>query len=301
MRLSINPVPPYDFRLSTFIFSSGDPQIRKSENGRFWQVIRLGEKICLAEITAEGTPGNPALKISLRHDKPLGPAEREQAGITLSRILSLNDHLTPFYQAVRHDPLLHELTNHLRGLKPPATPTVFEALVDSIVEQQIALAVARLLEARMTKLFGDSLVVDGQTYFAFPRPERIASGTVEEFRSCGLSVMKGDYIRNVSGQISRGELDLEGLRDIRDSESIIAELTKIKGVGQWTAELVMLRGMHRLDTIPADDLGLRRVIGRRYRSNEKISGEDVRKIADQWGEWKGLAAYYLLIADLMGI
>jgi DNA-3-methyladenine glycosylase II len=301
MSLSINPVPPYDFRLSTYIFSSGDPQIRKSENARFWQVIRVGEKICLAEITAEGTPGNPTLKIRLRHDDPLGPAEREQAGITISRVLSLNDHLTPFYQAIRHDPFLYDLTKRLRGLKPPATPTVFEALVDSIIEQQIALAVARLLEARVTKLFGDSLVVDGQTYFAFPRPERIASGTAEEFRSCGLSAMKGDYIRSISGLISRGELDLEGLRDIRDSESIIAELTQIKGVGQWTAELVMLRGMHRLDTIPADDLGLRRVIGRRYRSNEKISGDDVRKIADQWGEWKGLAAYYLLIADLMGI
>jgi DNA-3-methyladenine glycosylase II len=301
MSLSINPVPPYDFRLSTYIFSSGDPQIRKSENGRFWQVIRIGEKLVLAEVTGQGTTGNPVLRVRLSSEKPLSPVESEQAGIVISQVLSLNDHLTPFYQTVRHDPLLYGLTKSLRGLKSPATPTVFEALVDSIIEQQISLAVARMLEARVTKRFGDSLVTDGQTYFAFPSPERIASGTAEEFRSCGLSAMKGDYIRSVSGQISRGELDLESLRDIRDPESIIEELTKIKGVGRWTAELVMLRGMHRLDIIPADDIGLRRLIGRRYHSSEKISGEDVRKIADQWGDWKGLAAYYLLIADLMGI
>ena len=59
--------------------------------------------------------------------------------------------------------------------------------------------------------------------------------------------------------------------------------------------------MHRLDAFPADDLGLRRAIAHRYRINEKITAEEARKIAEPWGEWKGLAAFYLLIADQMGI
>ena len=84
-----------------------------------------------------------------------------------------------------------------------------------------------------------------------------------------------------------------------DSEAIITELVKLKGVGRWTAELAILRGMHRLDAFPADDLGLRRSIAQRYQRGGKISAEEARKIAEQWGEWKGLAAYYLLIADQM--
>jgi DNA-3-methyladenine glycosylase II len=301
MILTLNPVPPYDFTLSTWIFSFGDPQIRKSENGRFWQVIRLGEKLLLSEVSSRGTTNHPVLRVRLSPDKPLSSDEREQAGEIISRILNFNDYLAPFYHMVRNDPPLHELTKRLRGLKVPTTLTVFEALVDSIVEQQISLAVARTLEARLTKLFGDSLVEEGQTYYAFPVPERIASGRPEQFRACGLSVMKGDYIRNVAERVSRGELELERLRDIRDSGEIIGELAKLKGVGRWTAELVILRGMHRLDALPADDLELRRAIARRYSMNEIITGDEVRKIAERWGEWRGLAAFYFLIADQMRI
>ncbi len=301
MTLILNPVPPYDFTISTFVFSSGDPQIRKAENGRFWQLIRIGAKLVLAEVSAEGSTSNPTLKVRISTNEALTAAETEQAGVIISRILNLDDYLTPFYQAVRNDPPMRELTKRLRGLKPPTTSTVFEALVDSIVEQQISLAVARTLEARLTKMFGNSLVLDGQTFHAFPEPEGLASATPEQFRSCGLSSMKGDYIRNAAERIAHGELDLEELRNIRDSETIITELAKLKGVGRWTAELAILRGMHRLDAFPADDLGLRRAIAQRYQLGGKISADEARKIADQWGEWKGLAAYYLLIADQMGI
>ncbi|NYT07568.1 MAG: DNA-3-methyladenine glycosylase 2 family protein [Methanomicrobiales archaeon] len=299
--LILNPVPPYNFTLSTFIYSSGDPQIRRSENGRFWQVIRVGQKIALAEVTAEGSTGNPTLKVRLTPEDVLTAGEQEQAKTIISRILNLDDYLTPFYQAVRNDPPMRELTRRLRGLKPPTTPTVFEALVDSIIEQQISLAVARTLEARITRLFGDSMVVDGQTYYVFPKPESLASATPEQVRSCGLSAMKGEYITSAADQVVRGELDLEGLRNIRDSEEIITVMTKLRGVGRWTAELAILRGMHRLDAFPADDLGLRRAIAQRYQIGEKITGDEARRIADQWGEWKGLAAYYLLVADQMGI
>jgi DNA-3-methyladenine glycosylase II len=297
---TINPVPPYDFTLSTWIFATGDLQIRKSENGRFWQVIRLGETLALADIHSTGTTNHSVLKVRLSGNTASESGFREQAVDMIARILSLNDYLTPFYQSVRDDPPLHALTGKLRGLKAPSTPTVFEALVDSIIEQQISLAVARTLESRLTKMFGDSLLVEGQTYYAFPVPERIASGKPEQFRACGLSAMKGEYIRNAAHQILTGELNLDGLRAISDSEEIIGELQRIKGVGRWTAELVVLRGLHRLDIIPADDLGLRRVIARRYEAGGDISGQEVRKIADRWGPWKGLAAYYLLVADMIG-
>jgi DNA-3-methyladenine glycosylase II len=298
-RFTLNPTPPYDFTLSTWIFAAGDPQIRRSEDGRFWQVIRVGEKLVLAEVTGQGTTRNPALKVSLRSDAPLLPGESERAGEMISRVLNINDYLAPFYQAVKNDPPLHALTQSLRGLKPPSTPTVFEALLDSIIEQQISLTVARTLESRLTKMFGDSLLVEGKTYYAFPVPKGIASGKPEQFRACGLSAMKGEYIRAAAHQILTGEMDLEGLRAIRDPEEIIGELQKLKGVGRWTAEMVLLRGLHRQDIIPADDLGLRRVIARRVEASGSISGDEARKIADRWGPWKGLAAYYLLVADML--
>jgi DNA-3-methyladenine glycosylase II len=69
----------------------------------------------------------------------------------------------------------------------------------------------------------------------------------------------------------------------------------------WTAELAVLRGLSRLDAIPADDLGIRRLISRYYSKTSRIDTGEARRIAEAWGAWKGLAAYYLLVAEQVGI
>ena len=78
-------------------------------------------------------------------------------------------------------------------------------------------------------------------------------------------------------------------------------MVKIRGVGRWTAELTILRGLHRADVFPADDVGVRRFIAQVYRNGETISPEKARVFAERWGAWKGFAAYYLEVADLLGI
>ena len=101
--------------------------------------------------------------------------------------------------------------------------------------------------------------------------------------------------------IAQGKLNLETLKNRESSELIIGELDQIRGIGVWTAELTILRGMQRLDALPADDLGLRRVISRYYRDGKMISSAEARQIAESWGKWKGLAAYYLVVADMKNI
>jgi DNA-3-methyladenine glycosylase II len=154
------------------------------------------------------------------------------------------------------------LTRELWGLKNPTTPTVFEALVDSIVEQQISLKVANSLENRIIKKFGAALDLEGAIYFAYPTPQQLTSVSIEEFRQCGLSFRKGEYIKGASTLIAEGKLNLEELKNYESSEQIIRELDKIRGIGVWTAELTIVRGMQRLEALPADDLGLKRVISR---------------------------------------
>jgi DNA-3-methyladenine glycosylase II len=112
---------------------------------------------------------------------------------------------------------------------------------------------------------------------------------------------KGEYIKGISALITEEKLNLEKLKNYGNSEHIIAELDKIRGVGIWTAEFTMLRGMQRLDALPADDLGLRRVVSRYYCQGRAISSSEVRHIAKNWSKWKGLAAYYLVVADMKNI
>jgi DNA-3-methyladenine glycosylase II len=196
---------------------------------------------------------------------------------------------------------MHHIAQQLYGLKNPTTPMVFESLVESIVEQQISIKIAHTIEQRLAKKFGEPLTIDDNIYFAYPTPQNIAGVSISEIQQVGLSMRKAEYIQGVAGLIVDGKLDLERLKNSENLEQIIAELDEIKGIGVWTAELTMLRGMQKLEAIPADDFGIRRVISKYYCSGKPVKTTEAREIAKTWGRWKGLAAYYLIIAEVKGI
>jgi DNA-3-methyladenine glycosylase II len=295
------PRSPFDFSLSAAIFAGGDPQIRTYEHTIFRQVLVILDNPVLIEVFSEGSVDEPALRISSHTDTPLKASAIKDIQTIISSIFNIHDDITPFYKAVEGDEIMAVLTRRLRGLKPPTTPTVFEALVDSVIEQQISLKAAHSIENRLIRSVGKSLIIDGNTWYCYPTPHILAHISDSTFRSCGLTVRKGEYIREISQHILAGTLDLDRFKTYPDNESIISELVKIRGVGRWTAELTIMRGLHRPDAFPADDVGVRRFIAQFYRKGEKTSSMEARAIAERWGAWKGFAAYYLEIADLLRI
>lgn len=295
------PHPPFDFSLSVAIFSGGEPDIRTFRDGVFRQVLDTGNALVLAEVRSSGTTEDPKLALTHRSDRPVRRDEAWRAGEQLATILSITDDMDPFYRAVAGDPVLADLSVRLRGVRAPVTPTVFEALTDSIIEQQISLKAAHSIETRLIRSVGKQLDLEGITYYCYPDPEILAGTADSTFRTCGLTVRKGEYIRDVSRLILKGDLDVEGFRQEPDTEMVIEELVKIRGIGRWTAELTILRGLHRPDAFPADDVGVRRLISQFYLSGRKISTAEARTFADRWGPWKGFAAYYLEVADLLGV
>jgi DNA-3-methyladenine glycosylase II len=301
MHLKIQALPPFDFHLSATIFAGGDPQVRTYENGTFWQVLRVDAKLVLVIVTASGTVEQPELSVDLQSNDELSPGDVDRVEAMITSLFNIPFDLTAFYEDVQADAVLAVLTERLSGLKSPTTSTVFEALVDSIIEQQIALNVAHSLERTVIKRFGAVLELDETIYYSYPTPQNIAAGTIEQLRACGLSMRKAEYIHGIATAIAQGELDLERFKIYEDAEMIITELTKLRGIGRWTAELTMLRGMQKLEAFPADDLGLRRHIAHYYCDDRKISGAEARAISENWGRWKGLAAYYVLTADQLGM
>ncbi len=300
-KVTVAALSPFRFDLSSEIFANGDRQICTYEQGRFWQVIRVNGKLILVTVEAAGTVGKPAVSVELKSDRAITAEDTKKAEVAVNALFSLDLDLNPFYETVKDDRILADVTRKLRGLKSSTTPTVFEALVDSIVEQQISLKVAASIESKIIKKFGDVLHLESDVYYAYPTPQRLAAASTDDLRQCGLSFRKGEYIKNVSTLITEGKLDLEKLRNYERSEQIIRELDEIRGIGVWTAEFTMLRGMQRLEALPADDLGLRRDISRYYRDGKVIPSAEAQRIAEGWGRWKGLAAYYLVVASMLGI
>jgi DNA-3-methyladenine glycosylase II len=300
-KITVAALPPFRFDLSSEIFADGDKQIRNYNNGLFWQVIRVNGKLLLVTVEAAGTTDKPKVAAELKSDSAITAVDRKKAEDAVNALFSLDLDLKQFYETVKDDKIMAGLTRKLWGLKTPTTSTVFEALVDSIVEQQISLKVANSIEHKIIRKFGDVLDLAGDVYYAYPTPQRLASVSTEELRQCGLSLRKGEYIKETAKLITEGKLNLENLKSYHSSEQIIKELDEIRGIGVWTAELTMLRGMQRLEALPADDLGLRRVISRYYRDGKVIPSAEARRIAKNWGDWKGLAAYYLVVADMKDI
>jgi DNA-3-methyladenine glycosylase II len=252
----------------------------------------------LAKVTSAGAIEQPNLTVELRANKPITTRDKQKAEKAIKFIFNLGFDLNAFYREIKDDQTMQAIAKQLYGLKNPTTPTVFESLVDSIVEQQISIKVAIALEEKLVKRFGDRLDIDGESYFAFPTPQTLASTSIDEIQQIGLSRRKAEYIQGAAKLIVTGKLDLEHLKRNKAAEEIISKLDAVRGIGVWTAELTMLRGMQRLDALPADDFGIRRVISRYYCGGHPIKSIEARQIAESWGRWKGLAAFYLIIAEI---
>jgi DNA-3-methyladenine glycosylase II len=137
--------------------------------------------------------------------------------------------------------------------------------------------------------------------YAFPTPEALARAPLKRLQACGLSERKAEYVRDISISIHRGAFRPEELKLSGNTDEIIAELMQIRGVGRWTAELTAIRGLNRLDVLPADDLGVRRAIAYYYRGGRRTSPDEARYIAAGWAPWRGLAAHYLITAQRLAI
>ena len=300
-KIHVVPIPPYDFDLSACIFSRGDPAVRIYDRKVYRQALDINGNPTLIEVRSVGTTDKPRLEVTATPGMAGTPAEDAVIGGIVSSLFNIYDDICPFYHAVKDDPVMADLTRRFYGLKSPTTPTLFEALVDSIIEQQISLKVAQGLQVRLIKKTGKRLEIGTVVYYCYPSPEALAGAPETLFRECGMTTRKGEYIRELSMSIVSGDLDLDRFRGYEDTGRIIREMMEIRGIGKWTAELTIIRGIHKLDAFPADDVGLQRILSRFYRDGKKVTSDEARQIAGGGGAWQGLAAFYLDLAEYLGV
>ena len=298
---TLQPPAPLDFALSCQVFSDGTPLVRTYFNGEFSQVLQINGELVLIKVVERRSTKKPCLVLTLKSNQTLTAKTQQAAQDLLSYIFNLNFDLTAFYCEVQNDPIMNKITQQLCGFKFPTTPTAFEGLVDAIVEQQISIKVARTIEERLAQRFGKKLEINNDIYSAFPTAQNIAEVSISDIQTCGLSQRKAEYINNAAEHILSGKLDLEAMKTNPDNVSVIRVLDELKGIGPWTAELTLLRGMQRWDVLPADDFGIKHVISNYYYGGKPIKTPEAQETAKTWGKWQGLAAFYLILAEAKNI
>jgi len=158
----------------------------------------------------------------------------------------------------------------------------YGALLRSIVGQQLSTKAARTIYTRLTELFGGRA----------PTPRELLDTNPERIREAGLSRAKVAYLRDLAEHIERGELDLEALPELDDAE-VAAQLTAVKGLGQWTVDMFLIFHLGRPDALPVGDLGIRRAVQIRYGLEGLPDAKQLGQIADAWRPYRSLACLYL--------
>lgn len=159
---------------------------------------------------------------------------------------------------------------------------LFFSLVESILSQQISPRAADSVIRRFVKLFPDGMV----------KPEIMMKMKDDVLRSCGISRQKVSYIRNIAEAVIEGSISSENFAKM-DDRDVIEILSRIKGVGTWTAKMFLIFSLGRTDVLPHEDLGIINAIQRVYLLEEKPGRDTVEKIAEKWHPYCSVASLYL--------
>jgi len=181
------------------------------------------------------------------------------------------------------DPVLAQIIAEVGALGIQPRRERFQALARNIIFQQLAGAAANAIYGRFVGLFPG---------VEFPSPEQVLAKTDSELRSVGLSEKKALYIKDLAAHVRDGKLNFHRFHRMTDEE-IIADLTRVKGIGKWTAEIFLMFNLGRPDVMPADDLGVQNAVMRHYRMRQRPNRKRLLKHAERWRPYRTAAAWYL--------
>jgi DNA-3-methyladenine glycosylase II len=169
-----------------------------------------------------------------------------------------------------------------RDLRRDRRGDAYGALLRSIVGQQLSTKAASTIYGRMIDIFGGHA----------PTPKQLLAADPEEIRAAGLSRPKIAYLRDLAQHVEDGTLELDRLDELPDEE-VSAQLTAIKGLGQWTADMFLMFHLRRPDVLPVGDQGIRRAVKVQYRMRKMPDAKRLERVARPWRPHRTLACLYL--------
>jgi DNA-3-methyladenine glycosylase II len=183
-------------------------------------------------------------------------------------------------ELAERDAVLRELIGRFRGLALGSRGDAFSTLARSIVGQQISVKAAQSVWDRLS---GRLVAVT---------PTTVCRARAPTLRACGLSGQKASYLKDLSRRFLDGTLD-PGSWNALDDEALILEMTQVRGIGRWTAEMFLMFYLARPDVMPLADLGLQRAMRLHYNRGRALSDARMRKIGAVWAPWRSVATWYL--------
>ena len=189
-----------------------------------------------------------------------------------------------FSKAINHlrkDRKLVKVIDDVGQYKITLVKNPYESLVEAIITQQLSGKAADSISKRFREIYG-----------RFPKPADVVKTPHSKLRAAGLSGMKASYIKDLSRKIEKKELRIGALKNMTDDD-VIEQLTRVRGIGRWTAEMFLIFSLGRLDVLPVGDLGLRKGVQRLYSLSELPEKDEIENIAEGWRPYRTVATWYI--------
>lgn len=294
----IEPVPPFDLELTVWVLRRNPNNAVDRWDGRTYRRIQVAAGTPHeVEVIQVGPSDNPRLRVTI-----VGPTPESasvEVAANLDRLLGTRCELTAFYRFAAKSAKLLALTKAYRGVKPPRFLSVFESLVNAIACQQVTLTVGILLLNRLSQLYGPGVDPSVSSARAFPRPEDLSIADPQALRDAGFSRQKARAIIDLAQAVVDGGCDLDALAELDDA-TVVTRLMALRGVGRWTAEYALLRGLGRTQVFPGDDVGARNGLRQWLGLKKSLDYDGVGRALARWQKYKGLIYFHLLLRRVVG-
>jgi len=292
IRLRFTPRRPYSLTLTAERYRRFPEAVDRFDGETYRRLLPVGPGGVLISVRQEGPPERAELEVELAGRAAATPRAAHAARRVVEVSLGAALPVRPFYRAFSGDGVLGAAIRDFRGLRGAGVPSLWEGLVTAILAQQVNLLFAYDIRRELAETFGARGRFGGETYFAFPDPAALSGETASRMRRFRLSDAKARAILGLAEAFGSGGLSEDEVASLED-EAAIERLTALRGIGRWTAEIGLLRGLGRADIFPAGDLGVVKylaqgLLGRR----EKAKEDAMRRYAARWRPWRSLALVY---------
>jgi len=287
----ININSPAEFSFNecyTFINRSLNECLHIASEDKIRKLLRVNGKFLLIEITEKS---KKKIGIKFLNSKP-SVKEISYVKNYVHEWLDLSCDLKPFYKFAEQDKLLKKIALKYSGLRLIGIPDLFEAMTWAIIGQQINLSFAYKLKRNFVEKYGEKFLFDKSFYYVYPSADKISIINKQDLLKLQFSKQKAEYVIEVAKAIIGKKISKKDLQKLSFNEAK-EKLCEIKGVGNWTANYVIMKCMRNPDAFPIEDVGLHNAIKGNLNLKSKPSIEDIKKISSKWKGWYAYSTFYL--------
>jgi 3-methyladenine DNA glycosylase/8-oxoguanine DNA glycosylase len=287
--LKLEVPPKYDLLKSihSWIYHDIQPVPEVTGSDYFGRVFRIrGELVPM--IFRQSGPGQ-ILEISFPEDS----AATSVISLFSRRILGLDKSMDSALSKMKRDPNLKQFAGGVQGIRPYLAESFHEALVKTIIQQQISYRSANVVTKRLILGLSEKRVFNELELYSFPSPQDIASYGIGRLGEFGIGY-RTEYVHRVSSLAASGDLDLDSLAELPFNE-IMELLSSIHGIGEWTVQAAVVAGLGDLNVFPYGDLVIQNVLGELYNNGVRMTKKQVIDKSEEWGR-DGPSVLYLLMS-----